>query len=74
MPDGAAAWWDGCYADRDEPGPCFLAEPDEDLVRTGSSRTPEEVDLRAMRQVPAGSALFGEHFLRAALFLRPVQA
>ncbi|MEV6840609.1 class I SAM-dependent methyltransferase [Streptomyces sp. NPDC051133] len=31
----------------------------------------EEVELRAMRQEPAGSALFGEPFLWTALFRRP---
>ncbi|AOR30167.1 SAM-dependent methyltransferase [Streptomyces fodineus] len=29
---GAAAWWDGFYADRDRPVPFFTAKPDENLV------------------------------------------
>ncbi|MGV4980773.1 class I SAM-dependent methyltransferase [Streptomyces sp. NRAIS4] len=33
----------------------------------------EEVELRAMRQEPADSALFGEDFLWTALFRRPAQ-
>jgi SAM-dependent methyltransferase len=30
---GAAAWWDGFYADRSKPVPFFVAKPDENLVR-----------------------------------------
>lgn len=29
---GAAAWWDGFYADRSRPVPFFVAKPDENLV------------------------------------------
>jgi SAM-dependent methyltransferase len=29
---GAAAWWDGFYAERDKPVPFFVAKPDENLV------------------------------------------
>ncbi|MGW4567311.1 class I SAM-dependent methyltransferase [Streptomyces sp. NPDC004561] len=29
---GAAAWWDGFYANRDRPVPFFAAKPDENLV------------------------------------------
>ncbi|MEU7283145.1 class I SAM-dependent methyltransferase [Streptomyces sp. NPDC045431] len=30
--DGAAAWWDGFYADRSRPVPFFVSKPDENLV------------------------------------------